>query len=48
MSHIGVIGYGAVAQEALRVLAAHPPAPRVTVLLRSGSPRRAAHWCRTV
>ena len=36
--HVGLIGFGAVAREAARVLAAHPPVPRLTVLLRPGSP----------
>jgi aspartate dehydrogenase len=40
VGHVGLIGYGAVAQEVQRVLAAHPPTPRLTVLLRLGSPSR--------
>jgi aspartate dehydrogenase len=39
--HVGLIGYGAVARDARRVLAAHPPTPRLTVLLRANSPTRA-------
>ena len=40
--HLGFIGYGAVAREACRLLVAHPPAPRMTVLLATGSSSRAA------
>jgi aspartate dehydrogenase len=39
--HVGLIGFGAVARDAYRVLAAHPPIPRATVLLRPDSPSRA-------
>jgi aspartate dehydrogenase len=40
-AHVGFIGFGAVARDAHRLLAAHPPAPRLTVLLRPGSASRA-------
>lgn len=39
--HVGLIGFGAIAQEVLRLLQAQPQPPRVTVLLRPGSSSRA-------
>jgi aspartate dehydrogenase len=40
-SHVGLIGYGTVAQGVVRLLLAQPLPPRITLLLREGSASRA-------